>query len=191
MFLIITFLLICIGILLMARKLPTLAEIGMIIRYLGLALQILWLVARELLWMILERLDICHRKRKSLKHKVVLVTGAGNGIGRAMCHEFIKQGALVYGVDINEAALKETSEYLHDEIGITPGKFSTLVCDVSDREQVEKMAERVHSECSHVSVLVNNAGVVNGKPLLELTGEQIERTIRVNLLAHFWVRYLP
>jgi len=68
-----------------------------------------------------------------------------------------------------------------------------LACDVGDRAQVAAVASEVLTAAGAVDILVNNAGVVSGRPLIELTDEQIETTFRVNTLAQFWVTraFLP
>lgn len=63
----------------------------------------------------------------------------------------------------------------------------TYVCDVSKRESVYATAEQVRKEVGDVTFLVNNAGVVSGRHLLECPDELIERTMMVNCHAHFWV----
>lgn len=70
----------------------------------------------------------------------------------------------------------------------------TYVCDVSKRESVYATAEQVRREVGDVTFLVNNAGVVSGRHLLECPDELIERTMMVNCHAHFWVsrsRFCP
>ena len=57
----------------------------------------------------------------------------------------------------------------------------------SDRENIYSMAERVRAEVGEVDILINNAGIVQGKRLLDSTDEVIIKTFQVNLFAHFWV----
>ena len=68
-----------------------------------------------------------------------------------------------------------------------------FTCDVSDREQVYARADETRAAAGDVDVLVNNAGIVSGRPLLELPDERIERTFAVNTLALFWTTkaFLP
>lgn len=63
----------------------------------------------------------------------------------------------------------------------------TFVCDVSKRESVYRTAEKVRAEVGNIDFLINNAGVVSGHHLLECPDELIERTMKVNCHAHFWV----
>jgi all-trans-retinol dehydrogenase (NAD+) len=68
-----------------------------------------------------------------------------------------------------------------------------LVCDVSDRDAVYRAAAETTAALGPVEILVNNAGVVSGKPLLEIADEQIERTLKTNAMALFWTAkaFLP
>src|SRR5690606_34334377 len=77
------------------------------------------------------------------------------------------------------------------EAGATAAR--AFACDVGDREQVYARAEEVRAAAGDVDVLVNNAGIVSGRPLLELPDENIERTFAVNTLALFWATkaFLP
>lgn len=89
-------------------------------------------------------------------------------------------------MDINENKLSETCTQLKAK-GYTCEVFSYVV-DCSKQEEVYEVAERVKEEVGNVSVLVNNAGLMNGKSILQLSDEDISRSIGINLLAHFWVR---
>jgi short-subunit dehydrogenase len=65
--------------------------------------------------------------------------------------------------------------------------------DVGKKEQVYQTAERVKKEVGDITILILNAGIVNGKQFLETTDEQVEQTIRVNFLSHTWLvrAFLP
>ena len=64
------------------------------------------------------------------------------------------------------------------------------VVDCSKREKVYKAAQKVRDEVGVVSVLVNNAGIVGGRKLLDASDDSIERTFAVNTVAHYWVSIL-
>lgn len=64
----------------------------------------------------------------------------------------------------------------------------TFACDCSSREDVYRVAAKVQREVGEVDILVNNAGILSGKKLMNLKDVEIERTLRINTLAHFWVR---
>lgn len=120
----------------------------------------------------------------------VVITGGASGIGRQLALKTAALGARVVLWDIDEERLASVRDELQQVAGRPAHAYR---CDVSDRQSVYTAAERVKSDVGAVSVLVNNAGVVSGKPLLECTDAQIERTIAVNTLAHFWTckAFLP
>lgn len=119
----------------------------------------------------------------------VLITGAGSGIGRLMAGKIAARGAHTILWDIDAPALEALAEGLSQQ----GQPCSTYVCDVSDREAVRVTAQRVLEEVGSVDILINNAGIVSGKPLLEMSDEAIQRTFAVNTLALFWTTraFLP
>ncbi|XP_043923163.1 retinol dehydrogenase 10 [Protopterus annectens] len=151
-------------------------------------------------------------KEKSVVGQVCLITGAGSGLGRLFALEFARRRALLVLLDINTQSNEETADMVRQiyreleaaEAEKTPGdgveevplcrlQVYTYTCDVGKREDVYATAERIQKEIGDVDVLVNNAGVVSGYPLLECPDELIERTMMVNCHAHFWTTkaFLP
>jgi all-trans-retinol dehydrogenase (NAD+) len=121
--------------------------------------------------------------------RTILITGAASGLGRLMALKLARRGGRILAWDIHEANLMR----LLEELGsISPG-HRVYRCDVSSREDVRAVAARVKDEAGRVEILVNNAGVVSGKRLLEVSDEQIERTLAVNAAALFWTTraFLP
>lgn len=114
-----------------------------------------------------------------LTGQTVLITGAGSGIGRLLAHGAAARGARVVIWDLSEGA----AETVRGEIVAHGGRAEAHVVDVSDRTSVHRAA----AETGAVDVLINNAGVVTGKKLLDASDEAIERTFRVNTLALYWV----
>lgn len=115
----------------------------------------------------------------------VLITGGASGIGRLLADELARQGARLVLWDLDERALTATVDALRSKGFDAEGHR----CDVSDRAAVYALAEQV----GDVDVLVNNAGIVSGRPLLEIPDEQIEKTFAVNTLALYWTTkaFLP
>lgn len=68
------------------------------------------------------------------------------------------------------------------------GKGYGFTCDLTDREAIYRVAENVKKTVGDVNILINNAGIVFGKMLLDLPDDQIDTTFQVNILAHYWVR---
>jgi all-trans-retinol dehydrogenase (NAD+) len=119
-----------------------------------------------------------------------LVTGAGSGIGRLMCLGMARLGARIVAWDIDGDAIDVLSREIERSTGRPAHPY---VCDVSDRREVYRVADRVREEVGFVDILVNNAGIVSGRPFLENPDENVERTFAVNALAPFWVTkaFLP
>jgi all-trans-retinol dehydrogenase (NAD+) len=122
--------------------------------------------------------------------KTVLITGGAAGIGRLVALEMVTRGATACIWDVDEAALRETVSELENAGGRPAHGF---VCDVGAREAVADAAEQTVRAAGPVDILVNNAGIVTGKPFVDLTPDDVERTFRVNTLSLFWVTgaFLP
>ncbi|KAA0178117.1 hypothetical protein FNF27_00665 [Cafeteria roenbergensis] len=120
---------------------------------------------------------------KSVEGEVCLITGAGSGIGRMLAKSMAAGGAKVALLDINEAAAKEAAA----EIAASGGHAFAARCDVTSHEDVAvAVAAAREALGSDITILVNNAGVVSGKPLLETSDRAIKRTFDVNVIAHYW-----
>jgi all-trans-retinol dehydrogenase (NAD+) len=126
---------------------------------------------------------------KSIEGEVALVAGGASGIGRLLALNLAESGARVLAWDIDEAALRR----LEAEAASRGLEIAGQVCDVSRREDVYAKAKKVLERFGPVGILVNNAGVVSGKSLLETSDEKIEKTMAVNALASFWTvkAFLP
>jgi all-trans-retinol dehydrogenase (NAD+) len=126
---------------------------------------------------------------KSVKDLVVLITGGGSGIGRLMALDFAGRGSWVVIWDLNREALRAVEAEAAGK-GLS---IRAMPCDVSSREDVYRQAESLVREAGPVDILVNSAGVVSGRPMLETPDELIEKTMRVNALALFWTAkaFLP
>ncbi|MGM0418638.1 MAG: SDR family NAD(P)-dependent oxidoreductase [Thermodesulfobacteriota bacterium] len=115
---------------------------------------------------------------KTLKNKIVVITGAGGGIGRSLAFNFAKEGADIAISDIDKNALMET-ENLLKETGVNV--FSQRL-DVSDRSAMEKYPEAVVTEMGGVDIIVNNAGVVVVSTVEEHSVDDYEWLMGIN----FW-----
>lgn len=110
--------------------------------------------------------------------QLVLVTGAASGIGRATVFAFAESGARVVAVDRDAEGVARTAEMAR-LIG-APRAWAETV-DVSDEEAMEKLAEKVATECGTVDVLVNNAGIGLSGSFLDTTSEDWKSVLDVNL----------
>jgi 3-oxoacyl-[acyl-carrier protein] reductase len=114
--------------------------------------------------------------------KVVLVTGAGRGIGREIALTFGAQGANVAANDITPVNLDETVA----QIKAAGGAAKDFVTDISKKMPVQSMVAEILDQWERVDILVNNAGVEPHAPLLELDAWDWQRTLDVNLSGAFY-----
>jgi NAD(P)-dependent dehydrogenase (short-subunit alcohol dehydrogenase family) len=116
-----------------------------------------------------------------LDNKTAIVTGARRGIGRATALALAKEEANVVVSDVNQ---EDCQKVVAEIEGL--GKRSLAVkCDVTSRAEVEDMVRRTVAEFGRVDILVNNAGIITFKPFLELTDEDWDNTLNVNLKGQF------
>ena len=123
------------------------------------------------------------RSLPDFNSEIALVTGAGHGLGKQLAFRLAECGAKVVLWDINEENVRSVC----DELNAQGQEAFAYRVDCSNREEIYAAADTVRKEVGNVSILVNNAGVVSGKGVLELSDSQIELTTKVNYLAHVWV----
>ncbi|XP_011692672.1 PREDICTED: short-chain dehydrogenase/reductase family 16C member 6-like isoform X3 [Wasmannia auropunctata] len=129
-------------------------------------------------------------EEKSVAGEIVLITGTGHGIGKELALRYASLGATVVCWDVNQ----ETNEETVNEIKKTGTAAAyAYQCDVSKRENVFSVAERVKREVGDVTILVNNAGIMPCHAFLDHTVDEIRRIFDINVLAHFWMlqAFLP
>jgi len=114
--------------------------------------------------------------------KVVLVTGAGSGIGRAAALQFALGGATVFAGDVNEKGLDETRELILEG----GGKAHVARIDVSSEEEIGGLIARIDKEAGRLDVAFNNAGITGeAHPIEEYPTADFDRVIRINLRSVF------
>ena len=113
---------------------------------------------------------------RDLKNSVVVITGAGSGIGRALAREFAARGAELALADVNSAAVEETRGLLNQ------AKAVTYKVDVADAAAVEAFARKVRQDFGRATILINNAGVALYGTFEELALAEFEWLFRIN----FW-----
>jgi 3-oxoacyl-[acyl-carrier protein] reductase len=112
-----------------------------------------------------------------LAGKVSIITGAGQGIGRATALKFAKEGAKVAVCDINMTTVDETVRLVREAGGETAG----FRVDVTDKDSIAEMVEGVMAKWGRVDTLVNNAGIVQDAQFKKMSEDQFDRVIDVNL----------
>jgi NAD(P)-dependent dehydrogenase (short-subunit alcohol dehydrogenase family) len=117
---------------------------------------------------------------KRLDGKIALVTGAAQGIGAGISRVLATHGAVVALTDVSEAVM-ETTEALQEE-GLAAYGW---VMDVTDRDQVDGVVEKVIEEHGKVDILVNNAGIYPRRGLVEMDDKFITRMFEINVFGMF------
>jgi len=120
---------------------------------------------------------------EDLKGKVAIVTGARRGMGRTHALKLAEAGAKVAVSDIS----LEDCQKVVKEIEKNGGKALTVKCDVTKKEEVEKMVRETIEKWGKIDILVNNAGICQFKPFLELAEEEWDKTLDINLKGYFLV----
>jgi len=112
--------------------------------------------------------------------QIVVITGGSSGVGQLLAETFAVRNVTVVVLDVNPIITENSN-------------IAYYKCDVSKWEEVEAVSKKVIEEIGDPTILVNNAGVVQGKLLLDLKPEDVTQTINTNLTAHFWTlkAFLP
>ena len=112
-----------------------------------------------------------------LKDKTFVVTGGGSGLGRQLTIELVKVGAKVAAIDINEDGLVQTVKLA----GELSSMIYPIVCNITDKEAVNALPERVLRRSGHINGLINNAGII--QPFVnveEMDDALINRIFNIN-----------
>ena len=118
---------------------------------------------------------------ENLKGKVAIITGARRGMGKADALLFAKAGAKVVVSDISQ----EDCQIVVKEIEKAGGEAIAVQCDVSKKSEVDNLVKTTVDKWGRVDILVNNAGIAQFASFLEMTEEQWDKTIDINLKGYF------
>ncbi|KAM0251319.1 hypothetical protein ACHAQJ_008213 [Trichoderma viride] len=136
-----------------------------------------WAIFISLCWIasaINQRIAHGPPREVDLSEEVIVVTGGASGLGMLVAEVYGMRGASVAVLDVNKMENGEAR-------GVT-----YYNCDVGDKAQVAKVAIEIEKDLGTPTVLINNAAIVVGKPLLDLSVEEIESSITTNLLGPFY-----
>ena len=116
-----------------------------------------------------------------LKDKVVLVTGASSGIGKEVAKRFAKEGALVILTARSLDKLKEVQK----EIEKNNGNVESYSMDITNRNQINETIKNIIKKYNKIDILVNNAGIIKPGSIEEVSYEDFDAHVNVNLLGYF------
>jgi meso-butanediol dehydrogenase/(S,S)-butanediol dehydrogenase/diacetyl reductase len=118
----------------------------------------------------------------SIENKVALVTGAAQGIGRGIALRLAKDGADIALVDMNADKLAEVAA----EVEALGRQATTFVADVGSRSDVYAAIDYAEKTLGGFDIIVNNAGIAQVQPIADVTEEEVERIMRINVQGTLW-----
>ena len=141
-------------------------------------------ILRLPLYLLLEVYYFIFRRRpcKPITNQHVLITGAGQGIGAEFARQFAELGNTVHCLDIN----KELVERVVESLRAAGHSAHAYTCDLTKSEEVEKVQKEICESGCVITVLINNAGVVFGGNIEDMTLTQIQHSLMVNLVSGLW-----
>ncbi|KAK3293254.1 uncharacterized protein B0H64DRAFT_403864 [Chaetomium fimeti] len=145
---------------------------------------IAWASIISLSWIagaINNRLAFGLPREVDLSEEVIVITGGASGLGLLIAEVYGMRGATVAVLDVVEMENGESR-------GVTYYK-----CDVTDKDQLARVAAKIERDLGTPTVLINNAAIVIGKPLLSMTFPEIDKSLTTNLVSHFYTlkTFLP
>jgi len=117
-----------------------------------------------------------------LKGKIALVTGSTKGIGKAIAFELAKEGANVVINSRNQSEADKVTHQIHDQVGV---KTLALRTDVSNIEEVKTLMKKTVDYFGRIDILINNAGVFEICPFLQISEDTWDKIIDINLKGTF------
>uniref|UniRef100_A0A182VDD2 Uncharacterized protein n=1 Tax=Anopheles merus TaxID=30066 RepID=A0A182VDD2_ANOME len=140
------------------------------------------LIVREIYTMFVPR------PQKDVRGQVALITGGGNGLGRAMAQLFAARGCQLVLVDIDLQAAERTAEELRQQYGVAARAYRV---DVSQYEQCRALGEQIERDgAGPVDILINNAGLIMFAFVNDSDVERANSVMDVNMKSHVWVSSL-
>jgi NAD(P)-dependent dehydrogenase (short-subunit alcohol dehydrogenase family) len=125
-----------------------------------------------------------HARDFSVTDRVVIITGAGQGISRELARQFAAAGATVVVADIN----RSNADRVQEEIETAGGRATAVTVDIGDKTSVEAMAACAVAKLGRIDVLINNAAIfasLRKRPFWEIPVEEWERVVHVNVTGAF------
>ncbi|XP_037722459.1 estradiol 17-beta-dehydrogenase 11 [Drosophila subpulchrella] len=167
----------------------TLVKLQALIGLIGLAALTPLLILAAILSHLIAKLCRCP-KPKSIEGEVAVVTGAGHGLGRAISLELAKKGCHIAAVDINLSGAEHTVKQIQETYNVRAKAYKANVTKLGE---LVDLNNKVVDDLGPVTVLINNAGVMLHRNILNPDPADVQLMIDVNLTSHFWTKmvFLP
>lgn len=120
-----------------------------------------------------------------ISNQLALVTGGGNGLGRALCFRLAREGCNIAIVDIDIKSATNTAHEIEEAFKVQCKAFQ---CDISNFSVISKLKTEIENQMGSVDILVNNAGLLYMSNFIKSEVGDIQKVVDVNLTAQFWVR---
>ncbi|MBQ3334751.1 MAG: SDR family oxidoreductase [Eubacteriaceae bacterium] len=124
------------------------------------------------------------KKYFDLTGQVAIVTGCSTGLGVQMAKALANQGAIIVPIARRQNLIEEVAKEITDEFGV---ETFPLRCDITDTAMVDQMVDQVMEKFGRIDILVNNAGTGAVAPAEEITDEQFENEMNIDLFGSFRV----
>ena len=123
---------------------------------------------------------------KSVSDDCVVITGGASGIGKLMAQRFVQLGTRkIVLIDLNQQALEAASKEL--QAAASPQQqIAVFTADLSTEAAASAVMAKVQAQVGTVTILINNAGIVTGKNIIDAPAKLMSLTMKVNIEAHFW-----
>jgi len=145
----------------------------------------------KIIYFIVEELlnTFSPRKEKDLRGEVAVITGGGHGIGLELVRQLTDLGVKIAVWDIDIVSARAAVSEITEKKGLG----IAIQCDVSDKDSVERAVAKTRTELGEVTLLINNAGIMPCKLLLNHSAGDVERLFKVNVYSNYWTifEFLP
>lgn len=122
---------------------------------------------------------------ENISNQLALVTGGGNGLGRALSFRLAREGCNIAVVDIDMKSASKTAREIEEAHKVQCKAFE---CDISNFAAILKLKTEIENQMGSVDILVNNAGLLYMSNFVKSDVDDIQKVVDVNLTSQFWVR---
>lgn len=116
-------------------------------------------------------------RTSGLAEKVALITGGAGGLGRILCHRLASSGAHIVVADLDQAAVQEVAEAVSG---------TGIICDLTSSSSVDQCVDRTMERYGQIDILINGGAIHLQKRIVDITDDEFESIIKVNLTGAFF-----